>query len=301
MTAGVVTIEGIPVDGALERVERGGSSSVLRRAMFFSLLLHLGVVVAVVRGVPHIRSPDIIGTPVDQAMLKALDVSMIPLSALETVLPKGVPIVPQSSGAEAFVAERVPPSSPTPVLQPKGEPPLPSRREVETSADPLAKRERKEKPEQERTSSRDVSPERSKERQTETTSRTLRSLEAPTSAGSSSATTSSVQPFGVPGGTASLEQARISYQDMVATRLARVKRYPERAIKRRMTGEGTIRLEISADGSLAAFQIVRSTQVPILDDELRAMVERAAPFPAFPGDLKKNTLALIVPVAFRLG
>ena len=82
--------------------------------------------------------------------------------------------------------------------------------------------------------------------------------------------------------------------------LARAKRYPERALKRRMTGEGSIRIEIAHDGSVAGFQIVRSTDAPILDDELRAMVDRAAPFPSFPSDLRKRSLALIVPIAFRL-
>jgi protein TonB len=109
------------------------------------------------------------------------------------------------------------------------------------------------------------------------------------------------QQIGVMNGeAASIEQARISYQDMVATLLARAKRYPERALKRRMTGEGTIRIEISANGSLSGFQIIQSTAASILDEELRAMVERASPFPAFPADLRKGSLALVVPVAFRL-
>jgi protein TonB len=92
----------------------------------------------------------------------------------------------------------------------------------------------------------------------------------------------------------------VKYQDAVASILARAKRYPERAIKRRMTGEGTIRIEIAADGSLSNFEILKSTDSSILDDELRAMVHRASPFPAFPTDLHKTSLALVVPVAFRL-
>jgi TonB family protein len=67
-----------------------------------------------------------------------------------------------------------------------------------------------------------------------------------------------------------------------------------------MTGEGAIRLEISSDGSLSNVEILRSTETQILDEELKAMAERAAPFPAFPSDLRKNKLALVVPIAFRL-
>lgn len=96
------------------------------------------------------------------------------------------------------------------------------------------------------------------------------------------------------------EQARINYQDAVATLLSKAKRYPERALKRRITGQATVKIEINADGSLANFAIVRSTESDILDDEVRAMVDRAAPFPAFPADLRKQSIALIVPIAFSL-
>jgi len=87
---------------------------------------------------------------------------------------------------------------------------------------------------------------------------------------------------------------------MVASLLARAKRYPERALRRRMTGDGAIRIEIASDGSLAEFNIIDSTDSPILDEELKAMVDRAAPFPAFPPDLRRQSLALVVPITFRL-
>lgn len=111
----------------------------------------------------------------------------------------------------------------------------------------------------------------------------------------------STQRLGSPDGdAASVEKARINYQDMVASLLARAKRYPERALRRRMTGDATIRIEIAADGSLSEFHILRSTDSPILDEELKAMVDRAAPFPPFPIDLRKQSLALVVPVTFKL-
>lgn len=107
--------------------------------------------------------------------------------------------------------------------------------------------------------------------------------------------------LGVPNGTGDpSEPARISYQDMVATMLARAKRYPERALRRHTTGEGTIRLRISSQGDVAGFEIVQSTSSPILDEELKDMVERAAPFPPFPKDLRKDSLAIVVPVSFEL-
>jgi len=107
--------------------------------------------------------------------------------------------------------------------------------------------------------------------------------------------------FGVASGTGdSSEPIRISYQDMVATKLAHAKRYPERALRRHTTGEGAIRIKISAAGEVADFEIVRSTESPILDEELKEMVERAAPFPPFPSDLRKESLAIVIPVSFQL-
>jgi protein TonB len=106
---------------------------------------------------------------------------------------------------------------------------------------------------------------------------------------------------GVPNGDAiGLEQARVKYQDAVATLLVRAKRYPERAIKRHMTGEGKIRIAIASDGTVSDVEVLQSTGSDILDEELQAMVDRASPFPPFPEDLKKTSLALVVPIAFRL-
>jgi len=105
---------------------------------------------------------------------------------------------------------------------------------------------------------------------------------------------------GVANGVEGLEKARVSYQDMIATLLARAKRYPERAVRNRITGNGTLRLMIAPEGSVVKVEIVSSTQSPILDEELHRMVERASPFPAFPAGMTQSQVALLVPVAFRL-
>jgi TonB family protein len=237
-----------------------GASSLLRRSAAISLALHL-ILLLIAVAINNWPKSAIVGTPVEEA----LDVTIIPLSALDTLLPKGEPNPTQIPATEDAVT---PALKKTEVAQ---ETSLPPKKIV--SAKSLA-------PKQEtRSSSQQNSP----------------------ASDQDADLASKPQQFGVANGEAhSAEQARISYQDMVASLLARAKRYPERALKRRMTGEGSIRLEISADGSLADFQILRSTEAPILDEELRAMVDRAAPFPAFPSDLRKNRLALVVPIAFRL-
>jgi len=94
--------------------------------------------------------------------------------------------------------------------------------------------------------------------------------------------------------------ARVSYQDMVATLIAKSKRYPERALRRHTTGSGTVRLTIIPTGDVEEIEIVQSTSSPILDQELKEMVERASPFPPFPKDLTRDSLVVVLPVAFQL-
>lgn len=104
----------------------------------------------------------------------------------------------------------------------------------------------------------------------------------------------------VGGGTEAVEKARVSYRDMVATKLARAKRYPERAVRNQVTGRGVIRLKINASGSVVSVDVAESTQSEILDDELLRMVDRAAPFPSFPEAMRQTELSLLIPVSFRL-
>lgn len=102
------------------------------------------------------------------------------------------------------------------------------------------------------------------------------------------------------GGSEVVEKARVSYRDMVAAKLARAKRYPERAVRNMITGRGSIRLKIDAHGEVVSADIAESTQSDLLDDELLRMVDRAAPFPVFPEGMKQTELSLLVPVSFRL-
>jgi protein TonB len=210
------------------------------------------------------------GTPQDAI----LDVTIIPLSALDTVLPKGAPALPAP-------LQPPPPQRIEQLQKPK---------EIQVAPQPSKPKAVEQK---KIVASKSLNP---------LTLRPAQEDNSTAQPSTAAVATNSHQQLGVANGQAiSIEQARISYQDMVATMLARAKRYPERALKRRMTGEGTIRIEIAADGSLSGFEIVRSTELAILDDELRPMLERASPFPKFPSDLHKNSLALVVPVAFRIG
>lgn len=118
-----------------------------------------------------------------------------------------------------------------------------------------------------------------------------------TGATSPSATTSSAS---LSSGNESVQKARVSYHHMVATLLAKSKRYPERAVRGRVTGSGALRITISSTGNVQRVEVIESTQSTILDDELLRMVDRAAPFPDFPAEMSHGDVTLVVPVAFRL-
>lgn len=231
-----------PVPGGTVRAASRKDS---QRGLLLSGLLHMGIGLA---------AWILISSNVnlsESSAARLYDIEFVPLSSLETVLPKGVP--PQKASEQNVLK----PENSPPKINSYSPPRIPATRtstRVQETANPVA-----------------------------------------------AASPGSNAPPGVPNGdSTTLEQARVNYQDMVASLLARAKRYPERALRRRMTGDGTIRIEISSDGSLAEFNIVESTDSPILDEELKAMVDRAAPFPAFPPDLRRQSLALVVPITFRL-
>lgn len=240
-----------PLDTALKHpipgvVLRAHSVTEARKGIIFSTLLHITLALV---GWKLINSRATLSTT-DGTRL--YDIEVVPLSALETSLPKGAP-------------------APKP------------RETVRQELNPRHDIERQKEP--------------------KVTSPLPRVTNSPRESASARAVPLSdpTQARGVPNGDAAgLEQARINYQDMVASLLARAKRYPERALRRRMTGDATIRIKIAADGSLSEFDIIQSTESPILDEELKAMVDRAAPFPAFPPDLRKQSLALVVPITFKL-
>jgi TonB family protein len=102
------------------------------------------------------------------------------------------------------------------------------------------------------------------------------------------------------GGNESVQKARVSYHHMVATLLAKSKRYPERAVRGRVTGSGALRITIASTGDVQRVEVIESTQSTVLDDELLRMVERASPFPDFPAGMSQGDVTLVVPVAFRL-
>lgn len=257
----------LPSEATAVARDHQADRKILKRSVVASACLHLSALLVVLLCY-WLSESDLQGKAHDLD----ITVSFVPLSELETNLPKGVqnPVPAQ----EPKAAEPATPPKPQP--QPKTKP------EEKQSAKILEPK--KVAPKKTQDEPKDLPP---------SSDSSQKPNDPPASLNSST--------LGVSNGTGDpSEPARISYQDMVATILARAKRYPERALRRHTTGEGTIRIRIAADGDVTAFEIVRSTSSPILDDALQEMVERAAPFPPFPQGLTKDSLSIVVPVSFEL-
>jgi TonB family protein len=89
----------------------------------------------------------------------------------------------------------------------------------------------------------------------------------------------------------------VNYQGLVAARLARFKRFPAEARRRREHGSALVSFVIDGTGRVTSVRLVRGTGFVALDDEVQAMVRRASPFPSPP---RGGEMTFAVPVSFHL-
>ncbi|MEJ8572607.1 TonB family protein [Microbaculum marinum] len=89
-----------------------------------------------------------------------------------------------------------------------------------------------------------------------------------------------------------------SYAGKVASHLQRHKRYPA-GTERGQTGTATITFTIGADGRVRGARLSRSSGVGPFDQEVVAMVSRAAPFPPIPSAIGKSSMTFTVPIRFQ--
>lgn len=91
---------------------------------------------------------------------------------------------------------------------------------------------------------------------------------------------------------------RADYVATVSAWLNRHKRYPRAAARRGLEGRGEVKFIVTRSGDVSRFEISGSTGFAILDRELKAMLERAAPLPSFPTSMPQAQLEIILPVDF---
>lgn len=88
-----------------------------------------------------------------------------------------------------------------------------------------------------------------------------------------------------------------NYRGLVAARLARFKRFPADARRRREQGSAVVSFGIDGGGRVTSVRLVRGTGFLALDDEVQAMVRRASPFPPPPS---QGEMTFTAPVSFHL-
>lgn len=90
------------------------------------------------------------------------------------------------------------------------------------------------------------------------------------------------------------------YTALLASWLARHKRYPRAARRRNIEGVVTLSFTVNAGGTVTQYEIVSSSGYEMLDQEVAKMLKRAEPLPAIPPDLGRSSFAVTIPVRFEL-
>jgi len=96
------------------------------------------------------------------------------------------------------------------------------------------------------------------------------------------------------------ETMEADYFATLAAWIARHKQYPRMAKRQRIEGEGRVLIHVARDGRLISYRVTAKTRSTILDREMTATVERAAPFPPFPPGLNAPSLEVLQPMVFEL-
>lgn len=92
---------------------------------------------------------------------------------------------------------------------------------------------------------------------------------------------------------------RTNYKGQILARLHRYKRYPSAVRRAGKQGIVRLRFSINASGKVISSYISRSSGVPALDAEVRALIRRVSPFPPIPRGMGRR-LTLNVPIDFSV-
>jgi protein TonB len=92
----------------------------------------------------------------------------------------------------------------------------------------------------------------------------------------------------------------VDYRTLLQAWLERHKRYPRRAKLRQLEGTAMLYFAIDREGHLLSYRIDRSSGHALLDEEVEALIRRAAPLPPAPTALSGGRLEFVLPVRFAL-
>lgn len=101
---------------------------------------------------------------------------------------------------------------------------------------------------------------------------------------------------------ASPSKAQITWTAQLYSQIARYKRYPSEARYKHQEGIVTVNFTITSDGRVLDKRIVKSSNFPLLDQEVLDLLSRAEPLPKPPADILKggNSRAITIPINFNL-
>ncbi len=94
--------------------------------------------------------------------------------------------------------------------------------------------------------------------------------------------------------------ATARYEQLLVAWLEKHKKYPRRAKRLRIEGEGMLRILINRNGQTQQVNLQQRTGNRLLDKAALEMAQRANPFPPMPLNDPRAQLEFVVPVAFVL-
>jgi protein TonB len=103
-----------------------------------------------------------------------------------------------------------------------------------------------------------------------------------------------------PGAEALDTVATARYEQLLVAWLEKHKKYPRRAKRLRIEGEGMLRILINRQGQTQQVTLEQPTGNRLLDKAALEMAQRADPFPPMPEKDPRRELEFMVPVAFVL-
>jgi protein TonB len=102
-------------------------------------------------------------------------------------------------------------------------------------------------------------------------------------------------------GVGDLEGPGDEYLERVRRWLAKHKKYPAEARKRKQEGSVVVEFVLARDGAVLDAQIERSSGFPLIDEAALDMLQRASPVPPVPPAYRGERLRIAIPVRFSLG
>ncbi len=95
------------------------------------------------------------------------------------------------------------------------------------------------------------------------------------------------------------EAKYVSYFSRIKQQIQRVWVYPSQGIKRTLSGELTLKFEISKDGNLLSLRLINSSGSNILDANAMKAVRGAAPYYPFPITITKKRLSILATFVYN--